>query len=389
MAAKPMHILRNSANGLEVLSGVEQFKQSHQLTPKPVQKFELSPDGKLLALCRRQAVAVYSTVDYKLLHEFPEENTQHIKFSPMSTQLVTWHPFRSNVEDDKNLAIFDAVNNKTLAKLEMRKADRWEPHWSDDEKVVARHVNQELHFFEGQNYERYVTKFFTQKVASFSLSSSKANGTINIACYSEGTKGQPSFVRMYKYPAMDNPIANKSFYKVDRVNYLWSPKGDHVLLNCSSDVDKSGKSYYGEQSLQFMDSSGGSCGVHLSKAGPIHSASWTPTGLSQFIVIYGTIPAKASLFNIKCDVVFDFGEPAMVNTISFNPFGNLVALSGFGNLRGGVHVWDVEKKIKITHFDSPDTTDLSWSPDGIKILTATTAPRLRVGNGIKVMFAFS
>lgn len=92
-----------------------------------------------------------------------------------------------------------------------------------------------------------------------------------------------------------------------------------------------------------------------------------------------------ALFNCKSDVVFEFVDENMkVNLVSFNPFGNLVALAGFGNLRGGVHVWDVKRRRKLCHFDCPETTDLSWSPDGKKILTATTAPRLRVGNGIKL-----
>lgn len=105
----------------------------------------------------------------------------------------------------------------------------------------------------------------------------------------------------------------------------------------------------------------------------------------MFGVIHGFIPPKVALFNCKSDIVFEFVEDGMkVNLVSFNPFGNLVALAGFGNLRGGVHVWDVKRKKKICHFDCPETTDISWSPDGLKLLSSTTAPRLRVGNGLKI-----
>lgn len=38
--------------------------------------------------------------------------------------------------------------------------------------------------------------------------------------------------------------------------------------------------------------------------------------------------------------------------------------------------------------DAPDTTYLQWSADGEHFLTATTAPRLRIGNGYK-MFHYS
>lgn len=33
---------------------------------------------------------------------------------------------------------------------------------------------------------------------------------------------------------------------------------------------------------------------------------------------------------------------------------------------------------------APDTTYIEWCPDGVHFLTATTAPRLRIGNGFKV-----
>lgn len=76
--------------------------------------------------------------------------------------------------------------------------------------------------------------------------------------------------------------------------------------------------------------------------GPIHAVSWSPKS-NQFIVIYGNVPAKTTLFNVKCDAVFDFG-PGIRNSIYFNDFGNMVLFGGFGNLRGNVDVWDLVKK---------------------------------------------
>lgn len=76
--------------------------------------------------------------------------------------------------------------------------------------------------------------------------------------------------------------------------------------------------------------------------GPIHAVSWSPKS-NQFIVVYGNIPAKATLFNLKCDSVFDFGT-GIRNSIYFNNFGNLVLFGAFGNLRGQIEVWDLIKK---------------------------------------------
>ena len=57
---------------------------------------------------------------------------------------------------------------------------------------------------------------------------------------------------------------------------------------------------------------------------------------------------------------------------------------GFGNLRGTIEIWDVEKQKEVSKFEASDATSVKWSPDGQHILTTTCAPRLRVNNGFKV-----
>lgn len=88
------------------------------------------------------------------------------------------------------------------------------------------------------------------------------------------------------------------------------------------------------------------------------------------------MPAKATLYNIKCDPIFEF-EPAHRNAAFYNSHGNLLALAGFGNLRGKIEVWDVETKKQLAAGDCPDTTELKWCPDGKHFTVATCAPRLR------------
>lgn len=49
-----------------------------------------------------------------------------------------------------------------------------------------------------------------------------------MAVYVPGSKGAPSFVRLYQYPNFDGPhaaLANKSFFKADKVTMLWNKKG--------------------------------------------------------------------------------------------------------------------------------------------------------------------
>lgn len=199
-----------------------------------------------------------------------------------------------------------------------------------------------------------------------------------LAFYVPGTKGVPSMCKIYKYPALqqNQTVACKSLYQADHVELMWNKHGNGLLLLTSVDVDQSGASYYGKQALNFMSTKGDSFAVTLAKKGPIHAVQWSPKS-KEFLVGYGNIPSRATLFNLKCDSVFDFGEGPR-NSCYFNDFGNLLILAGFGNLQGYVELWDMVKKVQIGKLQIPDTTLLEWSPGGETFLTATTAPRLRM-----------
>jgi len=131
-----------------------------------------------------------------------------------------------------------------------------------------------------------------------------------------------------------------------------------------------------------MNTKGDTAMVGLPKEGPIYSTEWAPSG-AVFAVVYGFMPAKATMFDLKGEPVFDFGTGPR-NCAMFNPQSSLLMIGGFGNLRGKIEMWDVEKKSMVSTFDAPDSTSTSWCPDGQRFLTTTTAPRLRVGNGYKV-----
>lgn len=109
---------------------------------------------------------------------------------------------------------------------------------------------------------------------------------------------------------------------------------------------------------------------------------WNPNSV-EFCAVYGFMPAKVTVFNQKCDPVFDFGTGPR-NAAFYSPQGHILVLAGFGNLRGQMEVWDVKKYKQISKPQAADTTCFSWCPDGEHIVTATCAPRLRVSNGFKI-----
>ncbi|KAJ2910098.1 hypothetical protein GGI21_001211 [Coemansia aciculifera] len=150
-----------------------------------------------------------------------------------------------------------------------------------------------------------------------------------------------------------------------------------------TEVDKTGRSYYGESSLYFLAAAGNfDCRVTLDREGPIHDVAWNPVE-KEFAVVYGFMPAKAALFNHRAEMVHDFGV-AHRNYVRFNPHGRVLVIAGFGNLSGAVDMWDRKKLRKMCSIDCHGTSYCEWSPDGRHLMTATLSPRLRVDNGIRI-----
>lgn len=96
------------------------------------------------------------------------------------------------------------------------------------------------------------------------------------------------------------------------------------------------------------------------------------------------MPAKTTIFNERADPQHNFNLGPR-NTILFSPHGRFVVVAGFGNLAGQLDIYDLEKEYeKIATIEASNASVCEFSPDGAHILTATTSPRLRVDNGVRL-----
>ena len=96
------------------------------------------------------------------------------------------------------------------------------------------------------------------------------------------------------------------------------------------------------------------------------------------------MPAKTTIFNTRAEATHNFAL-APRNTILFSPYGRFVLVAGFGNLAGQMDIYDLEKDYqKVCTIEASNASVCEWSPDGKHILTATTSPRLRVDNGVRI-----
>ncbi|KAK4686187.1 translation initiation factor 2A, partial [Tremellales sp. Uapishka_1] len=180
---------------------------------------------------------------------------------------------------------------------------------------------------------------------------------------------------------MPMTMARKSFYKADKLNVKWNNAGTMALFLTHTDVDNTGKSYYGETNLYLASVDGSFDGmVELDKEGPIYDFNWNPTS-REFSVCYGYMPARTQVFDNKAKAVHSFGSGHR-NFLSYQPQGKLLLSAGFGNLAGGVDIWDVSTRKKVAEFKAANASHCEWSPCGRYILTATLSPRLRVDNRV-------
>ncbi|BFF96946.1 eukaryotic translation initiation factor 2A [Drosophila madeirensis] len=354
-----------------------------------------SPDGRYFAYSNGLDVKVLEACKdgagtWPVQCSLPRPKAFYLKFSPRGNYLCTWEHYaitKDRPEGSPNLLVYDVnTGTEVFAIVQKNQAD-WEPSWSSDESIFALVVGGEALFYDlpegaAKGFETTSRKIGGSRGALLSLGPGHCPPFL--AFYNPGAKGAPSMCKLYKYPALaqNQTVACKSFFQADRVEMLWNKRGTGLLLLTSTEVDKSGASYYGNQAVHFMATKGDTCSVPLSKEGPVHCVKWSPKA-TEFVVVYGFMPSKAALYNLKCDVIFDFGEGPR-NCAYFNPFGNIIVLAGFGNLPGAVEVWDVPKREKLASLKLADTTVFEWHPNGEWFVTATTAPRLRISNGFKV-----
>ncbi|KAL9542915.1 hypothetical protein MBANPS3_008364 [Mucor bainieri] len=374
-----------SQKELTIWDGYPEFKAVNNFE-KPdttARMFHYSRYGHVYAYSTNLSVKVFDASTMDKLCEIERANVIDFWLSPQGSYLATWErPTKlENGAGSNNLVIWDTKTGQEIAAFSQKAQNNWNFQWTDDEKYCARMVTGEVQFWESKNIGKSVwARLKLEGVAQFSLSPGKAPA---VAVFIPEKNGAPAIVRMYSIPNFNTALSNKTFYKADRISMYWNDLGTNLLVLTMTDVDKSNKSYYGETNLYYLAVAGNfDCRVPLDKEGPIHDVTWGPDS-KEFVVVYGSMPAKATLFDHRATPVFDFGINPR-NFVKYNPQGRTICIAGFGNLNGTVDLWDRKTLKKINTFAASNASHCEWSPCGRYLLTATLTPRLRVDNGFKL-----
>ncbi|KAK7428722.1 hypothetical protein QQZ08_004816 [Neonectria magnoliae] len=350
-----------------------------------------SPCGRYFGWASPETVSVVDASTGQVVLSLPLLNVYELAFSPRGTFVITWErPGKDEAGDaTKNLKVWRVVEEgvaaaekEPLARFVQKQQGGWNLQYTADEKYCARLVTNEVQFYESHDLVKVWNKLRVEGATNYALAPGSHNHAV--AVFVPERKGQPAAVKVFNVPLFNAPISQKTFFKGDKVQLKWNKQGSSLLVLAQTDVDRSGKSYYGETTLYLLSTTGAfDARVTLDKEGPIHDVSWSPNS-KEFGVVYGYMPAKATIFNHRAVATHTFPLGPR-NTIIFSPTGRFVLVAGFGNLAGQIDVYDLERDFrKVTTIESGNPSVCEWSPDSRYIMTCTTSPRLRVDNGIKL-----
>ncbi|KAL8691967.1 MAG: hypothetical protein Q9218_002911 [Villophora microphyllina] len=323
----------------------------------------------------------------------PAQNVFELGFSPLGSFLITWQRPSKDENGDavKNLKVWSVLEGQSAGPEEdehsivgqfvQKSQTGWNLQYTYDEHYCARVVTNEVQFYNSEDLSTVWNKLHVDGVSDFVISPGEHHA---IAVFVPERKGQPAAVKVYNVPEFAGPVSQKNFFKGDKVQLKWNSEGTGLIVLAQTEVDKSGKSYYGETTLYLLSVNGEfDSRIDLDKDGPIHDVTWSPNS-KEFGVVYGYMPAKTTIFNTRAKATHSFSLGPR-NTINFSPHGRFVLVAGFGNLAGQMDIYDLEKNyLKICTIEASNASVCEWSPDGTHILTATTSPRLRVDNGVRI-----
>ncbi|KAG2733455.1 hypothetical protein G9P44_002980 [Scheffersomyces stipitis] len=385
---------------------IELTHDYEEITPSPKAAEECrsalySPNGAFFAYTQPNEVIVLNTKSKaELYHKIELPEVFDIYFSPQGTFLCLWcKPIQINRENgtwNNNLKIFNLKTKSLIVEWSQKHQSGWKPQFTQDEKLVAKNFNnKEIHFFDistssqetiniNQPTHKYKVADAKQPFQNFQISPGL---NPSVAIFIPEASGKPASVLIYNVPNFNQPTCSKNFFKAERCQLKWNSLGTALLALASTDHDTSNKSYYGETNLYLLGIAGSyDSRIDLKREGPIHDITWSPSA-REFAVIYGYMPSETTFFDARGNAIHSL-PTAPRNTILYSPHARYVLVAGFGNLQGTVDVYDRQNKFsKVVTFEAANTSVCEWSPCGRYILTATTSPRLRVDNGLKVWHA--
>lgn len=275
-----------------------------QFMGAPVTKAFYSPDGKWIVAVKESEVILASST-YPQTYIIPRKGVTRLSFSPKGTYLVTWE---SPVPTEpKNLFIWKLPENTTKSEsteilsvfgMLRKSVDSWPLFtWTQDETLCARMTAEGVMICNGAFGSS------GDSAAPATVSRIKASNVHRVAWSPNGTylsvfslpkTGMPGSVSLFDPHSKDGrPLSTRAFFRGDECRMMWNPdvskdSTEFLLALVNTDMDATGKSYYGESALYaiYPRVPMRNTQITFKQEGNIHDIAWNPSGKS-FAVIYG------------------------------------------------------------------------------------------------------
>lgn len=161
------------------------------------------------------------------------------------------------------------------------------------------------------------------------------------------TGGYDGTVRYWSVDGVPGPVMKAHGSPVSAVR--WSPSGDRVAS----------VGYYG--GIRTWNADGSAAATVASSTHWLSSVAWSPDGKK---LIVGELHRDASIWNATGGRVATLKFGAHVQSVAWNPKGDLVAVAGG---RNEIDIWSVGENVEKLHTTKGherQVASISWSPDG-------------------------
>lgn len=208
----------------------------------------------------------------------------------------------------KNLRVFSVSTGEELIAFSQKAQEGWDLQYTIAESHAIRLVGPDIQVYRPAEWSKGIVDKLKVEGATSIVLSPGLNPSVAVFfaekkvrwCLLSATsfphatnfmtpQGQPASINVYGLSSLATPpTCKKSFFKADRAQIKWNTLGTQVLVLTQTEVDNSGKSYYGETGGFYLLSAAGNFDIRLTldKEGGIHDFNWSPNS-KEFAVIYG------------------------------------------------------------------------------------------------------
>ena len=194
----------------------------------------------------------------------PAVNVFEIGFSPCGSYVSTWQRATKDENGDavKNLKVWNVIRRGSeeedgeqhvVGCFVQKSITGWNLQYTLDEEYCARLVTNEVQFYESSDLGTVWRRLRIEGVTDFACSPGRNH---SVAVFVPERKGQPAAVKVFDVPNFETAVSHKTFFKGDKVQLKWNNDGTALIVLAQTEVDKSGKSYYGETTMYLLSADG-------------------------------------------------------------------------------------------------------------------------------------